>query len=136
MLSNVNLLFFSWFVTLPLVYVWYHVQKYRGSELIHNHSQTTFDVWKAIVDTGIHVVVVDVWFYATHGVLSPTLYNTCISCTIASKRPLLLLACMQIPLSSQLEIIWCCSWSFGKQLPSVHCIFLVLPFFVQYRRLS
>ena len=76
LLSNVNLLFFSWFVTLPLVYVWYHVQQYRGIEMIQNHTKMAFDLWKAIIDTGLHVVVVDVWFYATHRLLHhPLLYK-------------------------------------------------------------
>lgn len=76
LLSNFNLLVSSWFITLPLMCFWYHLQVYRGQEMVSSYTAKEFNMYRFPLDILIHVVTVDIWFYVTHRILHyPILYK-------------------------------------------------------------
>ena len=75
-LSNINLIVFSWVITLPLMYFWFHLQRYRGENIVMNYAEREFNMYRAPFDMLVHIVTVDVWFYITHRILHyPFLYK-------------------------------------------------------------
>lgn len=73
--SLVNMIFFSWIAILPTFFL-------QTSAVLNrrvNSPDFPIDMTQAAIDTCIHAVVIEVWFYSTHRLLHwPPLYKVCV----------------------------------------------------------